>query len=680
MHNKYIVKQNDIKDCGICCLESIIKYYNGYIPMETLRLDTKTNNNGTTAYNIIKTAKKYGFNAFGQKIENINNKNIILPAIAHIITEKGLKHFIVIYKITKNNVIVMDPSKGYKKIKKEDFIKQWTNIILILKPYKRIPLYKIKNNLFLLFLEISKKEYKLITKVLIINIIITFLSILLSYYLKITISSIETSYINSIIFITIIFFILNILKIFYTYIKNDLSIYLNKNINLKIIPDFLNYIINLPLDVIKSRTTGEILTRIEELNNIKNLFSEILITILLDIFLIITSSIFLYNISKELFFILCIISLLLIIVGIISCPILNNKINDNIELETEFNAKLSESIDTLESIKNLNITKREEEILEKSFVEYEDNSFKFSKFLNNLNSLNNTIYDIGIFIILSYGLFLIMKNSFSLILLITFNSLISYLIEPLKEIISLIPKYYHIKLSFIKISEFLNIEKEELSNNNGFSNGDIRYNSISYSYDNNKILNNISFSIKMNNHLTISGKTGSGKSTLFKMLNHNIKDYEGNIYIGDINIKDYSLNTLRSNILYVSQKEKLFNDTILNNIVLSKKISIKELNKVLKITKVDEIIEKKSLRLNSYLYDNGSNLSGGERQRIILARSIIYNPKILILDESLSEVDKDTEKEIINNIDKYLPNTTIIYISHNNTSYFKNKIEMDKLI
>ena len=680
MHNKYIVKQNDIKDCGICCLESIIKYYNGYIPMETLRLDTKTNNNGTTAYNIIKTAKKYGFNAFGQKIENINNKNIILPAIAHIITEKGLKHFIVIYKITKNNVIVMDPSKGYKKIKKEDFIKQWTNIILILKPYKRIPLYKIKNNLFLLFLEISKKEYKLITKVLIINIIITFLSILLSYYLKITISSIETSYINSIIFITIIFFILNILKIFYTYIKNDLSIYLNKNINLKIIPDFLNYIINLPLDVIKSRTTGEILTRIEELNNIKNLFSEILITILLDIFLIITSSIFLYNISKELFFILCIISLLLIIVGIISCPILNNKINDNIELETEFNAKLSESIDTLESIKNLNITKREEEILEKSFVEYEDNSFKFSKFLNNLNSLNNTIYDIGIFIILSYGLFLIMKNSFSLILLITFNSLISYLIEPLKEIISLIPKYYHIKLSFIKISEFLNIEKEELSNNNGFFNGDIRYSNISYSYDNNKILKNISFSIEMNNHLTISGKTGSGKSTLFKMLNHNIKDYEGNIYIGDINIKDYSLNTLRSNILYVSQKEKLFNDTILNNIVLSKKIPIKKINKVLKITKVDEIIEKKSLRLNSYLYDNGSNLSGGERQRIILARSIIYNPKILILDESLSEVDKDTEKEIITNIDKYLPNTTIIYISHNNTSYFKNKIEMDKLI
>ena len=679
MQTKYIVKQNDIKDCGICCLESIIKYYNGYIPMETLRLDTKTNHNGTTAYNLIKTAQKYGFNAIGKKINDLNDKDILLPAIAHIITEKGLKHFIVVYKITNKYILVMDPSKGYKKIPKEDFLKEWTNVILIMKPYKQIPLFKIKNNLFLLFLELSKNESKLIIKILITNIIITILSIILSYHLKITITSIETSYINSIIFITIIFFIINILKLYYTYIKNNLSIYLNKNINLKIIPDFLNYIINLPLDVIKSRTTGEIITRVQDLNNIKGLFSEVLINIILDIFLIISSSIFLYTISKELFFILCIISLLLVFIGIISCPILNRKINDNIELETEFNSKVSESIDTLETIKNLNIIKREQELLENSYTEYEYNSFLFSKFLNVLNVINSTIYDLGIFIVTSYGIFLITKNNLSLLSLITFNSLLSYFIEPIKEVISLLPKYYHIKLSFQKVSEFLNIEKEKLGKNLSFNNGDITFNNISYSYDTNNIFSNLSLSIKEKSHITIKGKTGSGKSTLFKMLNHNIKDYKGNIYIGDTNIKDYSLNTLRTNILYVSQKEKLFNDTILNNITLSKYIPNKKLNEVLKITKVNEIINKKSLRLNSYLYDSGSNLSGGERQRIILARSILYNPQILVLDESLSEVDKTTEQEILSNIDIYLKNTTIIYISHSNTSYFKNTLEMETI-
>ena len=136
MHTKYIVKQNDIKDCGICCLESIIKYYNGYIPLEILRLDTNTTSNGTTAYNLIKTAQKYGFNALGKRINKLKEKDIILPAIAHITTKKGLNHFVVIYKINKSTVTIMDPAKGLIKLKKEDFQKEWNNIILIMKPLK----------------------------------------------------------------------------------------------------------------------------------------------------------------------------------------------------------------------------------------------------------------------------------------------------------------------------------------------------------------------------------------------------------------------------------------------------------------------------------------------------------------------------------------------------------------
>ena len=479
---------------------------------------------------------------------------------------------------------------------------------------------------------------------------------------------------------TIIFLLLNILKLYYTYLKNNLSIYLNKNINLKLIPDFLSHIINLPLNVIKSRTTGEILTRIQDLNNIKNLFSEVLIHIILDILLIISSSIFLYSVNKELFFILCIISLLLVLLSIIVNPIINRKINDNIDLETEFNSNVSETIDSLESIKNLNLVSKKYSNLEDTYTMYEFNTFEFSKFINILETINSSIYNIGLFIITSYSIYLITQNKLTLIELITFNSLLNYQIDPIKEILSLLPKYYHIKLSYNKISEFLNITKEETKKETPFQNGNIVFNNISYSYNNYEdVIKNLSLSIKENTHYLVKGSSGTGKSTLFKMLNHNINDYQGNITIKDINIKDYSLTTLRQNILYVSQKEKIFSDTIYNNITLNKKIPITKLNTVLKITKVDEIINKKTLRLDTYLYDSGSNLSGGERQRIILARSILYNPKILILDESLSEIDKTTELEILSNIDKYLLNTTIIYISHSNTNYFNNIINLENL-
>ncbi len=676
MKKEYIVRQNDIKDCGVCCLESIIKYYHGYIPLETLRIETRTNSSGTTAYNLIKTAKKYGFNALGQKLEAIDD-DIILPAIAHIITEKGLNHFVVIYKIYKNYIYIMDPAYGYKKVSREEFIKSWTNIILVFKPYKQIPLYNINNNIKNLFINLTLKENKLLIKIFLANVLITILSIITSYYFKIITNAAEKSYEKTTIFIMIVFLVINILKLFYEYLKNELAIYLNKNINLRLISDFISHIFNLPLDVIKSRTSGEILTRVNEIYNIKELFSDIFMTIILDLSLTIGSIYFLFQISSKLFLILCIISLLYIITGLIVSPFIQKKINNNIDLETEFNSFLGEQIASLESISNLNLIDYYEDKIEEKFSLYEKDSLEYAKFINIVSTIKNVINELGLFIITSFGIYLVSQNKLSLLELITFNSLVTYFISPIENVINLLPKYHLIKMSFNKIADFLNIENVKRGRVEKFKNGDIEFKNISYSYDDyHKSLANVSLKIPVNAHVVLKGPSGCGKSTLCQILNRNIVKYEGIIRINDIDLKDYSLNTIRKNILYVSQREKIFSDTIRNNITLNKYVDINELNEVLNITKVNEIIDKKSLRLDSYLYDSGFNLSGGERQRIILARSLLRKPQILILDESLSEIDRKSETEILSNIDRYLKNTTLIYISHTDNTYFSNVLEM----
>jgi len=662
MNKKFIVRQNDIRDCGICCLESIIKYYGGFIPLEVLRLETKTGNNGTTAFNLIKTAKKMGFDAKGQKDVSLDS-DILLPAIAHVVTEKGLNHFVVIYKITSRHLLIMDPAKGFVKLTKSEFQKNWTNIILLFKPYKKIPFSQLKYSIKSLFLSVLVNQKKLVLKIIYTNIIITILSIIISYYFKFVINGVETTYLYTLIYIMLFFFLLYILKIFFEHVKNELTIYLNKNIDLIVIPEFINHIFMLPLHVISSRTSGEILTRVRELDTIKNLFSEIFISLVLDLFLTVCSMIFLYCISSVLFFVLCIIALLYTVVGLVFNPIIFRKLNDNIDLETDFNSLLSEKVDSIESIKNVCITKSVIQKLEDNYTTYQENTFHYMLFLNYLQTIKSIINDIGLFIISSYGVYLIFLNQLSLLSLITFNTLLSYFIEPIENSIDLLPKFQLIKLSFHKISEFLNIESEKLGKVEEFSYGDITFQHLTYSYnDYHDILNNVSINIPKYTHAVIKGRTGSGKSTLCKMINRNIDDYKGKIIIDGINVKDYSLKTLRKNILYVSQREKIFNDTILHNITLGKKVTKKELYHVLKLTKVDEIIDKKVMRLEAILYDEGMNLSGGEKQRIIMARSLLLKPKILILDESLSEVDKDTETFILNRIDKEYKDITILYI------------------
>lgn len=675
MKKDLLVRQNDLKDCGVCCLESIFKYYDGYIPIETLRIDTNTTIEGTNAYNLINTAKKYGLNGRGRKVEELD-ENILLPAIAHLRLNNGLQHFVVIYKITKKHIYIMDPAKGYVKHTKEQFKEIWTNIILEFIPYKNIPSIKKNKSTINMLLNTLTKEKYLFTKLIIYSIILIFLSIITSYYFKIITNSLETNYITITIFIIIIYLNLYLFKVYLSYIKNEYIIYLEKNIDLNLILDLINHIFKLPLNVIKSRTSGEIITRVNEFNNIKTLFINIISSLFPDLILTLVTSFFLYTTSNELFFILCIISLLYILVGLITSPLIYQKINNNIDLETEFNSNLIEKIDGIESIKNINKTNYFLNKLNKHYLLFKQNDLSYKKYLNKIIYIKNNIYELGTFIINSIGIILISQNKLSFISLITFNTLLSYFINPIITIIDMLPEIYFIKLSIIKTTEFYQATEEEITKQN-FVNGDINFKNISYSYNNiDDILKIINFTIKEKEHIHLIGSSGTGKSTVCKLLTKEIDNYKGNILINNINIKNYNSNTIHSKIIYISQREKLFSDTIYNNIVLNNKISNKELNKIIDITNLDKITRNKELKLDTYLFDGGYNLSGGERQRIVLARALVQKPKILILDESLSELDEQSELSILKKLDKYYKDTTIIYISHSKTRYFNKTIKI----
>ena len=674
MKKKYIVRQNDIKDCGVCCLESILKYYNGYVPLETLRIDTNTSISGTTAYNILKTAKKYGLNGQGKKTDNTNE--IILPAIAHLKLKNGLEHFVVIYKITNSIITIMDPAKGYIKYKIDDFKSLWTNVVLELIPYKEVTYIKTNKKISDIFINTIAEEKELFKNLLLNNILIIILSIIISYHFKIVTNSIENNHTKTTIFIIIFFIILHIIKIFLNYIKNEYIIYLEKNIDLNLILDLISHIFKLPLNVIKSRTSGEIMTRVNEFNTIKTIFIEIISSIFPDFILAICSIYFLYSTSNELFLILCIISLLYIIIGLITSPIIYKKINDNIDLETEFNSNLIEKIEGIESIKNINKTNYFLNKINKNYLLYKQNDLSYKKYLNKVEILKNYVYELGTFLITNIGFFLIIKNKLSLINLITFNTLLSYFMNPIINTISIIPSIYFVKLSVIKATEFYQIKKEE-NIEEEFVNGNIILKNIKYSYsDFNELLKNINIKIRKNEHIHLVGDSGCGKSTLCKLIVRNIDNYKGNITIGDINIKDYKINTIRKNVVYISQREKLFTETLSNNIKLNNNISKKELNNIINITDISKILETKEFSLDTMLFDGGYNLSGGERQRIVLARALAQKPSILIMDESLSELDKKSELDILRKLDKKYKHMTIIYISHSNTRYFKRTIKV----
>ena len=220
-----------------------------------------------------------------------------------------------------------------------------------------------------------------------------------------------------------------------------------------------------------------------------------------------------------------------------------------------------------------------------------------------------------------------------------------------------------------RINEFLKEKSEILNNPKGLKKikGKIEFENISFTFRESKIqaLKDISFTIENNKSLGLIGATGSGKTTLLKLITRSYKLNTGKIRIDDKNISEFDIESLRRQIGIVPQDPFLFSDSIINNIRFGKeKASIKEVEEYCKISGIHNEIIKLKDGYHTVLGERGINLSGGQKQRICIARALIKNPKILILDDCLSALDTETEKNIIQSLKKYIGNTTTIISSH----------------
>ena len=676
-----VVKQRDLKDCGACCMECLLKYFGGYVPLEKIRDDTCTGVNGTTAFHIIKALCSYGFDAMGVKASALQDENIYLPAIAHVILKNGLQHFVVVYKITAKMVYLMDPAKGKVKMTIEEFAEIWDNILILATPSGNILRYTKEMSVISLFGKLLLKNKYLFLKILAVNFLLMIMTIIGSFYFQISISSIEAQQDTTFIkFIVILFFIVFLIKVVMNYTKTYYLNYLNKNLDTELFSLFLEHIFKLPLKFIQNRSTGEIVTRIDELSDTKNLFSEIFSTFILNMILIIGAIVTLFMINSQLFFLLCLIITIYIIVGAIFSKGIYHKIKENIEATTDFNTTLIENVDMNFSIKNLNLVREFIYRIENKLILMLKSNFSFINVLNIIEFLKNFIYEIGLFAITTLGLYLIYQGKLEVLSLVTFNSIILYLFNPAKELVDLIPKYNYLKASFNKLSEFLASEIEK--DHGGFmslKNGSINVKDLTYSYDLfNKILDKVSFQVESSDKVLLSGPSGSGKSTICKLLYRSLGSYSGNIEFNNTSECDYSLKAIRENILYVGQNEKLFTGTIRENIECFRPVAEESFKDVCKICRLDSIVSGRPNRFNTVINASLNNLSGGEKQRIILARALLKKAKIIILDEALSEVNVTMEKEILDNIFQYFKNNTLIYVTHKNVEdKFKNIVRLE---
>lgn len=666
MKKNLIVLQEGTKDCGAACLLSIIRYYGGNVSLNRLIELSKTDKDGTNFYNLSKASNEMGLMTKCYKVDDLSKiKNITEPFIAQI-NNKNYNHFVVVYKIKDNKVIIMDPSTGKKVLDYFDFINIFTGYIMLFEKKKQLIIYEDKKILNKIIIDSLIKNKNIIYFLIILSIIITVLSCITSLYSKIVFDKIIDTTVNNLLVITILFSILSIVKIITNYIRNYLLIYLNQKLDISIILSTFSKVILLPFSYYKNKTTGEILSRINDLTKIKDFISRIIITLFLDLLTFITSFIIIYRINKIVLIYLLIIIIIYIFIIIIFTPVIRNisiKLQEN---TAKINNAIIESVSSFETIKGLSLEDMAIYKFSKCYSRSLNTIYKYQKVNNIIYILKDLVNDIGILLINYYCIKLIMNDKLTIGNYMTITFLIAYLLDPIKNIISILNEYHYIKNSIKRANNLFEVEDEKIYENHKLSiEGDIKINNLNYTYnDKNYILKNISFQINNNEKVLILGPSGVGKTTILKLLYKYYEVPRKMIYINNYDINDYSLSDIRKNLTYISQNEILYTDTIRNNILLGRNINEEEFLNICKITYVDEIINKRIQGYDYMLEENGANISGGQRQRIILARSLLKNSKIIMIDEGLSEIDNNLERKILKNIFEYYKDKTIIIISH----------------
>lgn len=666
MKKNLIVLQDGAKDCGAACLRSIIQYYGGNVTLERLIELTKTTKEGTTFYNLKEASEEIGLATRSYRVDDIEKiKEINIPFICQI-TKNNYTHFIVVYKIKDNKLLIMDPSIGKQSIDIFDFNNIWTGNIMLFEKVSTLPLEEDPNITNRLIKEVLKNNKGNIIFVMILSLISTILSCLVSLYSQIIFDKIIDTELNNLIIITLTFSILYIIKNITNYIRNHILIYISQKLDINILLNTFTKVVLLPYNYYKNRRSSEVLSKINDLSYIKNFISKIIVTTFLDFLLLMVATITIYYKIKEVLIIFIIAQILYILIVLIFNNYIKNITIKRQEATAILNNTIIESVSTFETIKGLNI---EDNIIYKFSKDYSsllNITFDIDKLNNLLTFLKEMIINICL-ITVDYYIFKNIMNGISTTGdYLTITILSSYLIYPISNIMDLSYEYHYIKNSIKRANTFFEVEEEKIHDKRKLIvNGNIKITNLKYTFNNKYyVLNDINLFIKNNDRVLILGSSGSGKSTILKLLYKYLEADRKTIYINGYDINDYSLSDIRESITYVSQNELLFNDTIRNNIILGREVSEIDYLNICKILHIDDIVKDSIQGYDYVLEENGINLSGGQRQRIILARSLLKNSNIIMIDEGFNQIDITLEREILQDIFTYYHNKTFIIVSH----------------
>ena len=687
------VKQHDITDCAAACMAMVCIHYKKETTLTRLRDIMGTDIKGTNLIGLSKCAEQLGFVSQAVKVDKEGFlSKYTLPAIANVITKEGLSHFVVIFKITKNYVIYGDPAKDLMRVEIETFYKNFTGTLLLLKPNNAFVSGKLKGTkMFDRYIKLLLPQKKLFAYALLASFIVTLLGILSSVFNNIIYDEILPYQQSDVLKMMLAVFIgVNFTSIFVSFVRQWVLLHLSIKIDIPLMLGYFEHIYKLPMKFFASRRTGDITTRFSDAFTIKNIFTNIALSLFMDVGMALISGVILWQMNAKLFVIIIFMTLISIVLVFVFKQPYKTINEEQMQQNSILNSEIIEGLRAFETIKGNANEEIELENIEREYIKTLRIGYKESMLSNVQGTISSMISGIGNLVLMYVGISSVINNDMTLGSYMAFMTLAGYFTDPVSNLVGLQLQIQEANISMKRLAEIMDYEREQklsfadksempsltMREDNFVDahqyqilekvDGDIAFNNVTFRYGNRKpALDEVSFMIPKGQKVALVGASGSGKSTIAKLLLKYYEPESGDITIDGVDIKEYRNSSIRRAISYVPQNIELFSKSIYDNIRVSRQsATLEEVKSAAKKADAHEFIKKLPMQYYTYLEEAGNGLSGGEKQRIALARAFLKENQFYIMDESTSNLDFATENIIFDMIYNKFKKKTMLIVAH----------------
>jgi len=678
-------KQLDSSDCGPTCLRIVASFYGKKYSAQSLRDKSNTSRVGSSFLGIIHAAEEIGFEAKAYKIPWEHFKESIqLPCIVHW----NKKHFVVVYKIKFSNsnvikVYVSDPGYGLITYSENEFLKHWLisekdpyGLVLTLRSTNKF--YEIKSEknsklglkYFLKYLKLFKSP---IIQFIVAMLLGSFISLIFPFIMQAVVDiGIDQGDLNLILTLLLAQLMLSLGQLGNDLIRAWLTLHITLRISILFISDFLNKLMRLPISFFDVKKIGDIMQRIGDNSRIQNFLTNSIISIVIAVIDFIVYSIVMAGYSFKILAIFIAGSILYVTWIII---FLQKRRDLDMRRFQETSSNQSNVMQLITGMQEIKLNNCEQyklwewERIQANLFKINTKSLALEQTQNIGGAFINQLKNLVISFIAAK---LVIDGSITLGIMMSMQYIIGQLNAPLMQFIDFIKTAQDASISLERLGEIYGRQDEESEENpkktNIPDNENIEFRNVVFQYgdsDDNKVLDNVNFIIKANKINAIVGVSGSGKTTILKLLLGFYKPVGGNILLGNSDIFSFSDRIWRSKCGVVMQEGFIFSDTIMNNIGISSDIhDIERIKYAAKIANIEEFISSLPLGYNTIIGMEGCGISSGQKQRILIARAVYKNPQYIFMDEATNALDASNERVIMNNLEGFYADRTVVLVAH----------------